>query len=271
MVNLLTADALKEFIKEKKEKDYLIVDVRQPEEYRLDHIPGSVNIPLAEIQFDPYLFDEGRDIVFCCTRGVRSKVAALFVADSGHKEQKLYHLQEGLVDYSGEILLNVPRIDLIPKDINPEAVMKKAIDFEKGAWRFYILASEKTAGSELSPVFKKMINDEMSHGKAIFRELTKISRLNSEFNTYFDQCEGDILEGGQSFEKIRSFLDSDDASSCMDMLEFAIEIEYQAYDLYKTMAENTGEQAVESMFFMLAQAEKKHLDQLIRSLDLCPG
>lgn len=269
MIKGLSAKALQKMIKEEKEDEYLIVDVRQAEEYRLDHIPGSMNIPLPEIQFDPYIFDDDRKLIFCCTRAVRSKVAAIFVSEVGYDEKKLFYLKEGLFEYSGEILLEMPRVDLFYQDINSYAVMEKAIDFEKGAFRFYTLAKEKLAGTKIYPAMEKMAKDEIAHGKSIYNRLRKIDNIDLDFQTYFRTCKGQVLEGGKSFREIEEFLSKGSSNVCMDILDFAIELEYCAYDLYKIMAENTKSEQIKGIFFHLAQAEKKHLDQVINALELC--
>ncbi len=269
MIRGVNADALEKIIKKENEKDFLIVDVRQPEEYRLDHIPGSINVPLGEIQFDPYSFEENRKLIFCCTRGVRSKVAAIFVSETGHDEDKLFHLENGLLDYSGEVLMDMPRVELFPQDINAITIMEKAINFEKGAFLFYCLAKEKLTGTKLYSTIDKISKDEIAHGKAIYNRIKKNQDLTLDFDTYFETCDGLVLEGGKPFQDVLDFLDKESSNPCMDILDFAIELEHCAYDLYKTMAESSEETKTKSMFFSLAQAEKKHLDQMINALELC--
>ncbi|MFH2058732.1 MAG: rhodanese-like domain-containing protein [Pseudomonadota bacterium] len=269
MIQGLSANALQKMIKEEKENQYLIVDVRQSEEYRLDHIPGSVNIPLPEIQFDPYIFDDDRKVIFCCTRGPRSKVAAIFVSEVGYDENKLFYLKEGLFEYTGEILLEMPRVDLFYQDINSYAIMEKAIDFENGAFRFYTLAKEKLIGTNIYPIMEKMAKDEVAHGKSIYNRLRKIENVDMDFEAYFKTCNGQVLEGGKSFREIKEFLSKGSSNPCMDILDFAIELEYCAYDLYKIMAENFKSEHIKDIFFQLAQSEKKHLDQMINALKLC--
>lgn len=46
----LTPEELRSYRKGKKEKQYLLLDVRQPEEYGEGHIPGAVLMPLMEFE-----------------------------------------------------------------------------------------------------------------------------------------------------------------------------------------------------------------------------
>ncbi|MGV6876115.1 rhodanese-like domain-containing protein [Pseudochelatococcus sp. B33] len=50
----------------------LLIDVREPEEYRAGHIPGSVSVPLST--FDPAALPDagGRRVVFSCNSGGRT-------------------------------------------------------------------------------------------------------------------------------------------------------------------------------------------------------
>ncbi|MCU0885898.1 MAG: rhodanese-like domain-containing protein [Beijerinckiaceae bacterium] len=61
----------------------ILVDVREPHEFALGHIPGSVSMPLS--QFDPSaLPDEaGRKLVFSCAAGVRSQHAMALARAAG--------------------------------------------------------------------------------------------------------------------------------------------------------------------------------------------
>ena len=56
---------------------------------------------------------------------------------------------------------------------------------------------------------------------------------------------------------------------CLYVLEVALHIEYAAFDLYRTMAEHTKDQAARDAFLTIAQAEKNHMRMLARALDQC--
>jgi len=270
MIKELDAKALEKLMQERDEKEYILVDVRQHEEYRLDHIPGAKHIPLGEIQFDPFVFEDDRDIIFYCKGGGRSKAAAMFVAEeAGLKKERLYNLRGGMMAYTGEILLDYPRVDRFPSDLEPAEIMHKSIDLEKGAYIFYTLAADIFKETDLFKLMDDMSKAETAHARSIYKQLTKIEPVEQDFETLFQACEGRILEGGKSLSSIKEFISSAQKADCMDVLEFAIEIEYTAYDLYRTMAETTGQEPVKEMFFKLAQAEKGHLRRIISNLELC--
>jgi rhodanese-related sulfurtransferase len=49
-VGLVEADEVRKLIKEKRLGEYNLVDVREAREYAEGHLPGSVHIPLSELQ-----------------------------------------------------------------------------------------------------------------------------------------------------------------------------------------------------------------------------
>lgn len=61
----------------------LLVDVREPDEYRAGHIPGSVSAPLSV--FDPTALPDagGRRVVFTCRSGGRTLKALAAVQAAG--------------------------------------------------------------------------------------------------------------------------------------------------------------------------------------------
>jgi len=46
----MDAEEVRRFLSEKKPGEYNLVDVRQPEEYAKDHLPGANLIPLAQLK-----------------------------------------------------------------------------------------------------------------------------------------------------------------------------------------------------------------------------
>jgi rhodanese-related sulfurtransferase len=50
-----------------------VVDVREPHEFAVGHIPNALNLPLS--QFDPEELPQGKPVVLICQAGARSKNA----------------------------------------------------------------------------------------------------------------------------------------------------------------------------------------------------
>ena len=69
-----------------QETDYIILDVRRPDEFAERHIPGAINIPNESIgsQPIPQLPDRDQLILVYCRSGNRSKQASAKLAALGY-------------------------------------------------------------------------------------------------------------------------------------------------------------------------------------------
>ena len=86
----------------KNEKNYIILDVRRPDEYAEGHIPGAINVPNEEIGTANIseLPDKSQLILVYCRSGRRSKEAAEKLAALGYTNIVEFG---GILDYKGEI------------------------------------------------------------------------------------------------------------------------------------------------------------------------
>ena len=85
----------------KSEKDYIILDVRRPDEFSAGHIPNAINVPneiigTSEISELP---DKDQLILVYCRSGRRSKEASQKLVDLGYTNIVEFG---GILDWSGE-------------------------------------------------------------------------------------------------------------------------------------------------------------------------
>lgn len=67
----------------KDDKQAVVIDVRQPEEYREGHIAGSKLIPLGELGKRINELPKGKEIFCVCASGSRSHSATRFLISAG--------------------------------------------------------------------------------------------------------------------------------------------------------------------------------------------
>jgi rhodanese-related sulfurtransferase len=68
----------------KNGKHPLVLDVRQPAEYRVAHIPGAKLIPLGELDKRMQELPKNREIVCVCASGHRSSSATRMLINAGY-------------------------------------------------------------------------------------------------------------------------------------------------------------------------------------------
>ena len=86
----------------KNEKNYIILDVRRPDEYAKGHIPGAINVPNEEIGTAEIseLPDKSQLILVYCRSGRRSKEASEKLVKLGYTNIVEFG---GILDWKGEI------------------------------------------------------------------------------------------------------------------------------------------------------------------------
>lgn len=78
----------------------LLVDVREPHEYKSGYIPGAQNIPLSRLPQKMSELPKDRDIFLYCKSGMRSNQAAKLLGRAGYT--RLSHLQGGINVWQGK-------------------------------------------------------------------------------------------------------------------------------------------------------------------------
>ncbi|HEX3942068.1 MAG TPA: molybdopterin-synthase adenylyltransferase MoeB [Acidobacteriaceae bacterium] len=81
-------------------KDYFLLDVREPYEYRIANLGGHL-IPLGELRQRVSELDPSREIVVQCRSGARSQQAAEFLQQTGFK--KVQNLAGGILAWSDKV------------------------------------------------------------------------------------------------------------------------------------------------------------------------
>lgn len=282
-----TPDSLKAFLRTHKEGSYELVDVRQPAEYAQGHIPGARFIPLPELEATlggprSPLKDEVPTI-FYCARGHRSLVAAKIARDAGLLEAG--HLDGGIAAWSGISVPQAPRLSVFMEDKNLTAMLVRALDLEKAAYTLYNDVREKASRlgrDSMCKLMDRIVDMEMAHARQVYRQLAKRIPEPPPFETLFEAAGGDVLEGGFTPEDLGPWVDSvlDEDATCMETAELGLEIEYAAYDLYKSAAIAIREHAAggphlpegerdeaASIFLTIAEQEKQHGRMLMDAFD----
>jgi adenylyltransferase/sulfurtransferase len=101
----LTVEELKKRID--RGEDLFILDVRNPEEFRICRIPGSTLIPLPSLPQRLGELDAGRELIVHCKSGVRSQKAIQFLREKGFRNLK--NLKGGILAWAERIDPGMPR------------------------------------------------------------------------------------------------------------------------------------------------------------------
>ena len=104
-MNELNPKELKNYINEASHPP-LLIDVREPWEYDIAHLPNSELIPMAKLPAQLDTLDRDAELVMICHHGIRSRAAALYLEQQGFR--KVINLKGGIDAWANEIDHNMP-------------------------------------------------------------------------------------------------------------------------------------------------------------------
>jgi rhodanese-related sulfurtransferase len=90
-----------------KEESPLILDVREPDEFAICRIEGSINIPMNQIPSRLRELELEQPIVVVCHHGVRSRVVGDYLKTTGY--QDITNLIGGVDTWAREVDPSMPR------------------------------------------------------------------------------------------------------------------------------------------------------------------
>ena len=103
LFNLINRVDINKGVEEHKQHSgSVLLDVRTPDEYKEGHIPGSINIPLQQIeQAQTVIPDKNTKIYVYCRSGSRSSQATAYLFKMGYANVNNIG---GILNYEGEVV-----------------------------------------------------------------------------------------------------------------------------------------------------------------------
>lgn len=264
-VDSWTVDEVRKFIDSRKPDEYIIIDVRQPGEYRLGHLPGAKLIPVDELPARLAELDPRKPSIVYCAAGVRSQAAASILKRAGFVD--IHSMRGGIRAWNGGIAEGFPEAGMtwFPADLDAEEVIALAWLLEDGTRLFFQEIAARSDGDDASSLFLHLAAAEQHHGKALlklYRELTgKEPAADFPAGVVNAPAEVKLMEGGMHLAEALSWARERDTG---EILELAMSLEISAYDRFIYLRERFNNENVRTIFNLLAAEEKAHLESLTK-------
>ena len=84
----------------------LLLDVREPHEFKFCRIPGSINLPMNQVPAELAQFDPQRETVVICHHGMRSMQVANFLVGKGFTN--ILNLDGGVAAWAAQVDRSMP-------------------------------------------------------------------------------------------------------------------------------------------------------------------
>lgn len=264
---MISNGGLRRLLASVRETDYLIVDVREEEEYEVRHLSGAMHFPLIKLFIDPTALPTKSHTILYCSTGRRSSLAATTLGPHLVTGQRLYVLEHGLMGWDGGKIAEIPNLRVFDLDAPLRDLIVQAINLEKGAYRLYTAFAEFFDGHPEETAIREMIDVEDEHARMLYAVATMLDgpRLPT-FEVLFEELSGELLEGGQTYaDAVRAATASPEHGGHA-LIEICLQMELKAYDLYRSLANSLAGTDEEELLLDLAQQERGHAQLLASSL-----
>jgi rhodanese-related sulfurtransferase/rubrerythrin len=267
----ISVEQVREMISSRHENSFVLVDVRQVNEYQNRHIPGATLIPLAELAQREAELPVDRPLIFYCHSGKRSQAAATLVGASRRKQKNdLYNMVGGILAWNGMVLSGVPDLKTFTEAGSIGQVFHQALELERGAERFYRLLLGQITEERLKKPLETLARAEEGHARMLYRHWVALEEGIAPFEEVYSQLSGDIVEGNQDIGALLHFFEANMESPCLTAMEMALQIECMAYDMYRNLAHKFSGNPLATVFLEIAQSEKSHIQIAAEAIALCP-
>ncbi len=251
----------KEWFIVNKGSEFIILDVRQPEEYRSGHLPGAVFIPLPDLINKVGELDHTKPIIAYCRSGNRSRAAAAFLLSDGFS--KVYSMDGGITAWNGQVATGSYNegLSMLEGRETAEELISLAMALEEGSRMFYVNVEELTFDTEAKNVLKTIEESEEKHKTQILQTYKLITGENLTDDILNREPLRGIMEGGVRINEVVSFLKGPD-KTLLDILEVSMQLEINSLDLYIKILRNIEDAGAKKVFDILIEEEKNHLSKL---------
>jgi rhodanese-related sulfurtransferase/bacterioferritin (cytochrome b1) len=264
-IKTLTPSEVKAVLAKDKKGEFILLDVRQHEEYEDGHIPGAMFIPLGELEARQEELERGKKIITYCRSGHRSMAAAIALCGLGFKD--IHHLEGGILNWHYETIGGIPEAkpELVTEAADVKGVLMLAIRLEKGSRDFYVAAKEKTASPQAKEQFQMLANAENGHMQRLWeRAITLLGEgALPPLEKLKQELKAENMEGGIEISPALTKVD-EKFSNEMEALEIALEKEYISYDFYKRTSALVEDPSAKTLLHELAIEERNHADILLK-------
>jgi rhodanese-related sulfurtransferase/rubrerythrin len=240
---------------------FTLLDVRQPEEYESEHLPGAKLIPLPELSGRLAELDREKPTIVYCAIGGRSRVAAQVLAAKGFRE--VFNLTGGIKAWSSAKAVG-------PQDLGlglfsgkeaPEETLVVAYALEAGLFEFYQSMAPKVTNENARRLFGTLATIEVKHQDRIFNEYIKVTGAAVSREDFAQKTVTPAMEGGlTTAEYLNRY--QPDLEKAEEVVSLAMAIEAQALDLYQRAADEAKTAESKTVLRRIADEERAHLEQL---------
>ena len=264
IVSIKTADA-KTYLASSLTDTYQLLDVRQPDEFMKQHIPGALLLPLKDLITGKVVLDKEKPTLVYCKNGERSLAACQWMIGDDFKDVR--HILGGIDSWSGNKASGPSglNLNLLKQDTEFSDAISMAFAMEEGLRLFYMELARETDDETFKKLYRKLASLEVEHKSDLSKKYLLVEGKEL-IQKEIEERQAQIMEGGGSADitLIKSLAGAEDA---VDIFGLALAFEIQAFDFYVRLSRHTVRPEVKGFFLEMADAEKMHLAFISAEMD----
>ncbi len=264
IVSIKTADA-KTYIESSPTGTYQLLDVRQPEEFMKQHLPGALLLPLNDLVSGKVVLDKEKPTLVYCKNGERSLAASQWMKSDDFKDVR--HIQGGIDGWLGKKAFGhyELNLNLLKQDTEFSDAISMAFAMEEGLRLFYMELARETDDETFKKLYRKLASFEVDHKSDLSKKYMLVEGKEL-IQKEIAERQTQIMEGGGSADisLIKSLAGAEDA---VDIFGLALAFEIQAFDFYVRLSRHAVRPEVKAFFLEMADAEKMHLEFISTEMD----
>ena len=263
----ISPDEVKKYIKTRSTDDYCLLDVRQPMEHAQQRLPGSILIPLGELNYRVKELDPAKLTIVYCRSGSRSSSATSFLINNGI--ENALNMTGGIIRYNGLVASGPPESveNCFGSTLNAAQLAATAWILEDGTIKFIEGLCHDILNDHEPALFDKILMAKKEHQKSL-------AEMSAELNgkaVSDDFPQGEIEQPEEPFMvgcvKVSDALNWAGNKRMNDLLELMMTLSANTYDFYLKLERTTDSAEEKQVYSLLAAEEHNHLDRLTEAYE----
>lgn len=257
-VKSMTAEEARSFMGVRRIEHFTLLDVRQPDEYKSEHIPGAKLIPLPELDRRLNEISADKPTIVYCAIGGRSRVAAQILAGKGFSE--VINLTGGIKAWNGRKAIGEvdQGLALFSGKESLEETLVVAYSLEAGLQEFYLEMMQSVKDAKARELFNKLSDIERKHQQRVYEAYRGLTGTRMNQDEFAREKVFPAMEGGLTTQEYMAIYQPN-MEVATEVISLAMVIEAQALDLYQRAAERAENDDGKTALIQIAEEERTHL------------
>lgn len=177
--------------------------------------------------------------------------------------QEVYSMEGGIHAWEGLTATGAPEAGMawFPENASGPELVSLAWLLEDGSRRFYSELPSRLKDRDAAALFGQLVRAEEHHQSSLAELYRKMSNSTDGPSARTGE---DVMEGGVKVSEALAWITD---KSLFEVLQLAVGLETNSYDLYIKMGRTVTDVRSKEVFSMLASGEKDHLDRLVGLLE----